>query len=97
MRIHRLGRKLYAALVTLDPPATGTWQASFDGGTTWINGTARSDGSFEWLVKGPDNNDTGHPAVFAIPANTKSVSVLLRLQPGSEDIIVHGPTIDVDD
>lgn len=95
MRLHPAGREVYAAEVTTDPPATGVWNASFDGGVTWIVGTDLNDGSFGWLVRGPENSDPDNLAVFAVPADTLTLRPLLRLQAGDEDIVIDGPSIDI--
>lgn len=92
MRLNRYGREVYAVAVTLNPTASGTWEASFDGGTTWTAGTDQGNGSFGWLVAGPSNDGTG--AVFKFSAQL-SVSPLLRLVVGSEEIVVTGPSIDL--
>jgi hypothetical protein len=92
MRLNRFGREVYAVEVTLDPTASGTWEASFDGGTTWVAGTDQNNGSFGWLVAGPSNDGTG--AVFQF-ATQLSVTPLLRLTVGDEEIVVTGPSIDL--
>lgn len=44
MKLHRSERDYYVVTATTDPPLTGTWEASFDQGATWIPGTlAHSD------------------------------------------------------
>ena len=95
MRLHPLGREVYAVQVTLDPSASGTWQASFDGGTTWLDGTLQTDGvSFGWLVAGPLNDGIG--AVFQFAPGQLAVTPVLRLQVGAEDIVLNGPSIEID-
>lgn len=94
MNLSQLGREVYSVEVTLNPTATGTWQASFDGGTNWIDGTDLGNGSFGWLVRGYANDDPGNLAVWAFPdATTRQVTPALRLVTGDEEIVVAGPPI----
>ena len=58
-------RDYYVVSYTTDPPLTGTVQASFDDGETWVDGTATTvdvDGedvaAWSWLVAGPDYDAT---------------------------------------
>lgn len=53
MKLNRAERDYYRVSITVDPPLTGTWQASFDDGTTWIDGTTVDD-DLVWLIAGPD-------------------------------------------
>lgn len=56
MKLHREERDNYVVAITVEPSLTGTWQASFDDGETWIDGTP-SSGNWAWLVAGPDFAD----------------------------------------
>lgn len=93
MRLSQFGREVYAVAVTLSPAASGTWTASFDGGATWIDGVDQTDGSYGWLVAGA-NNAGGSP-VFQFGANSRTITPLLRLDTGQEQIVVHGPDINI--
>lgn len=94
MNLSRHARETYAVEVTLDPVAAGEWEASFDAGTTWLSGSDLGDGSTGWLVAGTDNDGTG--AAFQFGAGQLSVTPLLRLDAGAEQIVVRGPSIDLD-
>jgi hypothetical protein len=93
MRLSQFGRQVYAVAVTLTPAATGTWTASFDGGATWEEGVDQQDGSYGWLVAGASN--TGGTPVFQFGANSNTVTPLLRLDTGQEQIVVRGPDINI--
>lgn len=95
MRLNSFGREVYAVQVTLDPTASGTWEASFDGGATWLAGTLQTDQvSYGWLVAGPDNDGTG--AVYQFAPGTLAVTPMLRLTVGAEQIVLDGPSIEID-
>lgn len=54
MILHRDERVYYSMTIAVDPPRTGsTWQASFDDGATWKDGTNTSGDVWAWLVAGP--------------------------------------------
>lgn len=91
MDLSPFGREVYTVGITLDPTATGTWDASFDGGTTWLPGTDLGNGEWGWLVAGPDN--TGGSPVWTAAAGQSVASPLLRLVVGQEEIVTHGPAI----
>jgi hypothetical protein len=93
MRLNPNGREVYSVEPTLSPTATGTWEASFDGGSTWINGTDLSNGSWGWLLAGPDA--TVGSAVYTVPAGVTTITPLLRLTTGQEEIVDYGPVIEV--
>lgn len=96
MNINVHGREVYSVEVVLAPAATGTWEASFDGGTTWVAGTDLGNGSFGWLVAGALNEDTDNAAVFRMPdpaTGVLRVNPQLRLVTGEEEIVVSGPVI----
>lgn len=95
MRLNSHGREVYRQSVTLDPVATGTWEASFDDGATWVAGTDLGDGSFGWLVAGFDNDGADNP-VYQFPAGLLTITPLLRLVTGQEEIVVDGTSIDID-
>ena len=52
MRLDRDAREFYT-LTIATTPTVAAWEASFDGGTTWVAGTA-AGGNWRWLVAGPD-------------------------------------------
>lgn len=53
MDLLRWERDYYDITYETDPPLTGTVEASFDGGQTWIPGTP-SGSHWTWLLAGPD-------------------------------------------
>lgn len=53
MKLNRDERDYYVQEITVEPPLGGTWQASFDAGETWLDGT-ETDQGWAWLVAGPD-------------------------------------------
>lgn len=52
MKLSRYGRENLKMTITTDPPLTD-WEASFDGGVTWVAGTPEDDQTW-WLLAGPD-------------------------------------------
>lgn len=56
MELSRHGRELYKLEITTTP-VVASWEASFDGGETWVAGTAATLESgtpvVQWLVAGP--------------------------------------------
>lgn len=54
MRLNRAERDWYSVAISTTPPLDGTWQASFDNEVTWIDGTHNDDGTWGWLLAGPD-------------------------------------------
>lgn len=63
MKLGPYGRDFYRVTATTDPQVT-VWEASFDGGTTWVAGapdttTPPTANTWEWLVAGEhvDNSD----------------------------------------
>lgn len=83
MQLQRTERDYYVLSITeltlFPPPVTGIWQASFDHGKTWHNGTL-VENLWSWLLAGPDFDAasvgmTDPPTVFTI---TKKVKPLLR-------------------
>lgn len=92
MKLHRAERDNYVVTVAADPPLSGTWEASFDNGETWVDGTAVGD-SWAWLVFGPDFNPTavGMSAEGTeIPA---SAAPLLRIKDDPVLDMQRGPSI----
>ncbi|HEX8489365.1 MAG TPA: hypothetical protein VF642_12525 [Propionibacteriaceae bacterium] len=68
-------------------PAVATWEASFDGGTTWEDQTL-IEGLPAWLIAGT-NADPG--AAVAVLAG--SVAPLLRAVDTPEIVVREGPKI----
>jgi hypothetical protein len=90
VKLHRAERDNYVLTITVDPPLTGTWEASFDRGETWVDGTPVGD-AWAWLVFGPDfvPADVGMTAEGTeIPT---SVTPLLRLK--DDPILDIAPTV----
>lgn len=93
MRLNRLAREVYTVNLVLSPPVTGTWEATFDGGSNWIAGTDLGSDNWGWLVAGPDN--TGGSPVHQFTAGETTIVPLLRITSGNEEIVVSGPYIEV--
>ena len=55
MRLSRQGVEFLRLQLTTAPVVTGTWEASFDSGTTWVTGVTDTVDTTvtEWLVAGP--------------------------------------------
>jgi len=89
VRLNRAGRGEYSLSIDLNPPIAGTWQASFDGGVTWIDGVP-SSGVWSWLVAGPDFDaeDVGMDPAATKAVISSSVIPLLR--------IANNPILDVE-
>lgn len=92
MKLHRAERDYYVITATTDPPLSGTWEASFDDGTTWVDGTAVGD-SWSWLVAGPDFDHTTVGMSDEGTALENSTTPLLRIKDDPVLDIQHGPTI----
>jgi hypothetical protein len=93
VKLHRAERDYYVIEVTTDPPLSGTWEASFDNGETWVDGTS-SSGEWSWLVYGPDfvPADVGMTADGTEIAT--SVTPILRLKDDPVlDIAMNVPSI----
>lgn len=54
MQLFRGERDWYVLDITTVPAIEGDWEASFDGGTTWITGHPTDDDKWAWLLAGPD-------------------------------------------
>lgn len=62
MKLPSTGREYYALEITTSP-AVAAWEASFDGGATWVAGALDLVGNlWRWLVAGPDF-DPSEPGV----------------------------------
>ena len=85
MKLHPLGREFYSLTVTTEP-AVAAWEASFDGGETWVAGES-AGAAFRWLVAGPDATP-GDATVLA-----GSVAPIVRATDDPEVIVRRAPTI----
>lgn len=81
MQLYRAERDWYVLSITTVPPVEGDWEASFDGGTTWITGHPTDD-KVAWLLAGPDFDAAavGMSAGDTDATITKTVLPLLRIK-----------------
>lgn len=82
MQLFRGERDWYVLDITTVPAIEGDWEASFDGGTTWITGHPTDD-HYAWLLAGPDFDatDVGMSAGDTdATITTRSVTPLLRIK-----------------
>lgn len=96
MRLSPSGREWYTLEISTTPAVTG-WDASFDGGATWVASTAvGSDGYYRWLVAGPSATD--NPAgTTVLPLNRTQPKIRASANP---ELIIRGslvPYIEVRD
>ena len=90
MKLTRASREWYALEIATTPAVT-SWDASFDGGTTWLaSTTVGADGYFRWLVAGPDADPTG--AVVLAAGRTMP---LLRATENPE-VIIRNAEVPID-
>lgn len=95
MKLNRAERDYYAVRITTSPPLEGDWEASFDGGETWVPGSLDEDSFSTWLVAGPDydaaavNEDPGDTQAVI----TRNMKPLLRLAADPVLILDKGPSI----
>lgn len=86
MKLSSYGREYYELTITTSPATIPTdWEASFDGGATWITALNVS-GNSAWLVRG-----TNAPAGAAVAIITASLNPKVRLTL-SPEIIVRDET-----
>ena len=88
MRLYREERDYYVLSIVTSPALAGVWEASFDGGETWVDGEA-SDDNWAWLVAGPDFDAA---AVGMSPAETKA-TITAATQPRLRN--KENPVLDV--
>lgn len=88
MYLHPSARKFYDVAITTDTPVD-MWRASFDGGSTWVDGEAVA-GGFRWLVRGPAFTPTD-----AIPSALVATTMepLLSYSTNPERDVERGPLI----
>lgn len=88
MILSTFGREYYALTITTTPVTQPTdWEASFDGGTTWV-GASNVNGNSAWLVRG-----TSAAAGSAVAVISRSVSPLVRLTTNPELVVRGAPGI----
>ncbi len=92
MKLHRAERDNYVLELSTDPPLSGTWEASFDSGETWADGTA-SLGAWAWLVAGPDFDAAAVGMSDEGTVLASSVTPLLRLKDDPVLDVQRGPSI----
>ena len=85
MYLKKLAREFYNLSIATVPAVTG-WEASFDGGATWVAGETIGD-TVRWLVAGAAA-DPGTATVL-----TTSVQPLLRVTDNPEIVVRDAPTI----
>lgn len=97
MRLHREERDYYVVEITATPPVSGTWQASFDDGATWVDGSSTPDG-WAWLVAGPDfadDPDGMDPELDTDATISQTMMPLLRVKDDPVLDVEAGPTIEL--
>lgn len=87
MKLNRHAREYYAITITTEPDVDG-WEASFDGGETWVEADTSGDG-FRWLVAGPDA-DPGTAAVVS-----RDIAPLVRVIDTPEIVVRNAPPIEL--
>jgi hypothetical protein len=98
--LSRQGRELYVQeIVTL--PALPGWEASFDGGETWVTGEGvdGQDDQWQWLVHGPDFDPENplFPDAESTPITASRTYPLLRAVGNPEVIVAGGSAIQLTD
>ena len=91
MRLQRQGREFYQLQISTDPPVEA-WEASFDGGDTWVSGEAavvEAVAVHRWLVAGPDAGPGGGTVIAS------SVTPMIRAIEAPETIVRTAPGITV--
>lgn len=88
MNLRPDAREWYTLEITTTPTVT-TWEASFDGGDTYVaSTTVGADGYFRWLVAGPDA-DPGTAEVLPLAVTVP----LVRSTENPELIVRSAPKI----
>jgi hypothetical protein len=93
--LHKQARAFYAVAITTDAAPeepTSAWEASFDGGTTYVAADTSVPGVNRWLVNGPDFDPDSAAAATSTPIPF-GVSPKLRLIDNPEVVIERGPSI----
>lgn len=86
MRLNPLAREYYTLAITTDPAVTSGWEASFDGGTTWVAGTVTTSGT-SWLVAGAQADPTGATVI------AQTTEPIIRATQAPEVIVRKAPRI----
>ena len=90
MKLDREARQFYDPGPMTEPAsAAANWEASFDGGETWLAPTDILNDRPRWLVAGPDA-EVGSAAVVI---TQDTLRPQLRLTTPPELIVVHAPYI----
>lgn len=93
MILDRHAREFYTLAITTTP-AVSSWDASFDGGTSWVTGSAGTvDGVpvVQWLLAGPAA-PAGAPAGTTVAA---TVNPLIRATAAPETVVRKAPPVTV--
>lgn len=96
MKLNAAERDYYVLQITTEPALDGTWEASFDGGANWADGTETDDG-WAWLVAGPDfeASAVGMDDADTIATIVTATRPLVRLKDNPVVDIERAPTIRV--
>lgn len=95
MNLQRAGRDYYVPNVDVEPAIPGgTWEASFDGGTTWVDGVLGGD-EWSWLVFGPDFVPADIGMTESGTVVEHSVIPKLRVKQDPVAFVTDGPRIRV--
>ena len=86
MQLHHLAREYYTLRIET-VPEIATWEASFDGGTTWVAGEHTAAYTMRWLLAGADADATGATVV-----NAKTIP-MLRVIDTPEIVVRAAPTV----
>jgi hypothetical protein len=88
-RLSRHAREHYDQRILTDPPVAA-WEASFNGGTTWVAGTVLVDdpetGWVRWLIAG-DLADPGASVAQLAPTGREDLQPLARSVANPEIIV----------
>lgn len=86
MQLHHLAREYYTLLIDTVPEIS-TWEASFDGGATWVPGEHQGLKTMRWLLAGADADPTGATVISA------KVMPMIRVADNPEIVVRSAPTI----
>lgn len=98
MQLHPAARKWYSLAVTTAPPiAPDAWEATFDGGTTWVGATVLDDDTTlsRWLVAGPTFDPASAPEATYTSLPLNRTTPRLRVVDAPEVLVEEAPAIDV--
>lgn len=95
MDLHVTKRDYYKIGVDIEPDLSGTREASFDGGLTYIEGTAVGE-DWAWLVAGPDFvPDDEDDAALTDATIARSMNPLIRVKEAPVVDVGEGPPINL--